>query len=111
MSERARFVVILPDGTTLVRERNAADPPSLKELQEAVGGLIQPCDNFLTQPKMKAYCNEEGILLGLPENLEGSRAVRWPVGTNDLFGGRIGPLHGPVVILDGFEDEDCDEDA
>jgi hypothetical protein len=107
----ATIITIKPDGTKLVQQHDPAKRPSLKLLQEAVGGLIQPVDQYLKGKQ--AYVNEEGILLGLEPNLEGSKAVRWPVGEKDVFGGEIGPLFGNVVILEGFvpeEDEDEDED-
>jgi hypothetical protein len=107
----ATIITILTDGTKLVQQHDPTKRPSLKLLQKEVGGLIQPVDQYLKGKE--AYINEEGILLGLQINLEGSKAVRWPVGEKDVLGNEIGPLHGPVVILEGFvpeEDELTEED-
>lgn len=104
--KHATIIVIQPDGSKLVSQHDPKHPPDYKILQGMVGGLIQPCDQFLDDGR-QAYCNEESLLHGMPPNPEGSRLVHWPVGKEDLLmGGPVGPLHGPVVILEGFEDED-----
>lgn len=100
------MTTIQPDGTRQVRHFEPGEGPSLEELQEAVGGLIQPVDAFLDDGR-RAYCNEEFLLHGLAPNPEGSRAVKWPVGEKDfLTGGQVGMLHGNIVILEGFPSED-----
>lgn len=79
-----------------------SERPSYEKLRELVGGLIEPCGQFL---EGEAYCNEEFLLRGMAPNLVGSKAVKWPVGEMDLIRQvRVGPLHGPVVILEGFDE-------
>jgi len=90
----ATITIIQPDGTKTVTERDPADRPQLKELQEAVGGYIEPVDAYLPQGT-EAYANEEGLLIGLPPNLAGAAAVKWPY-----------PIVGPVVVCEGFAPEE-----
>lgn len=104
------MIIIQPDGTKLVSQHDPKRRPSYKELQHHVGGLIQACGQFLEDGR-EAYCNEEFLLRGLAVNLEGSRLVRWPVGKKDFLSGEtVAPLHGPVIILEGFADEEDDEE-
>ena len=90
----ATITIYQPDGTKTVTTRDANDKPSLKELQAAVGGLIEPVDAYLTDDST-AYANEEGLLHRMPINMFGARAVNWPE-----------PLVGPIVVLSGFDPEE-----
>lgn len=90
----ATVTIIQPDGTTTVNERDPSDSPSLEELQQAVGGYIEPVDSMMTDGTV-AYANEEGRLVGLEPNPKATEAVKWPY-----------PIVGPVVILRGFEGEE-----
>jgi hypothetical protein len=90
----ATVTIIQPDGTTTLTERDPSDRPSLKELQKAVGGYIEPVDAMLDDGTV-AYANEEGLLMGMPPNPKATREVKWPY-----------PIVGPVVILRGFDDEE-----
>jgi hypothetical protein len=87
----ATITIYQPDGTKTVTEREADNPPSLEELQAAVGGYIEPVDRFLPEGTV-AYANEEGLLIGLPVNPVATAAVKWPY-----------PIVGPVVVIEGFE--------
>ena len=43
--------------------------PSLERMQEVVGGLIETAQRYPTERKdigVDVYCNEEGLMLGLP---------------------------------------------
>lgn len=102
--KRATLIVIHPDGRRLVSNYLPSERPSYDTLRELVGGLIQPCGQFM---EGEAYCNEEFLVLGMAPNLVGSRAVKWPVGELDIVRQvKVGPLHGVVVILEGFEEEE-----
>lgn len=106
----ATMIIIQPDGSKLVSQHDPKKLPPLEVLQAAVGGLIQPCDQFLEGTGKRAYCNEEFLVHDFAPNPEGTRAVKWPAGEKDLLTGEVvGPLHGNIVLLEGFEDED-DED-
>jgi len=87
------ITIYKPDGSKSVENRRGDQYPDLKELQSFVGGLIQPVDQYL-EGDVVAYANEEGLLLNMGINIEGAKAVRWPV-----------PLVGPVVVLEGFDRE------
>ena len=92
-----KITILLPDD---------APAPSLDLLQAAVGGYVEPVDRFLPatvssgtdphEPVVVAYANEEGAIKGLPPNVPGSIAVRWPLD-------RAEPIRGPVVVLEGWE--------
>jgi hypothetical protein len=90
----ATITIYQADGTKTVTEREAADRPSLEELQKAVGGYIEPVDRFLEEGT-QAYANEEGLLRGLDRNPAATIAVKWPY-----------PIVGPVVVIEGFNKED-----
>lgn len=90
----ATITIIQPDGTTNITERDASDRPSLKELQQAVGGYIEPVDAMMDDGTI-AYANEEGLLVGMPPNPKATAAVKWPH-----------TIVGPVVILKGFDPEE-----
>ena len=89
----ATITIYQPDGTKTVTERDAADRPSLEELQKAVDGYIEPVDRFLEEGT-QAYANEEGLLRGLSRNAAATAAVKWPY-----------PIVGPVVVIEGFKAE------
>jgi hypothetical protein len=89
----ATITIYQTDGTKTVTEHEAADRPSLEELQKAVGGYIEPVDRFLKEGT-QAYANEEGLLRGLPRNAAATIAVKWPY-----------PIVGPVVVIEGFVGE------
>ena len=57
---------------------------SLKQMQEAVGGLIErfPLD---IKDKKTMWVNEEGLLLNLPLNTIASKLVNYPVHGNVLI--------------------------
>jgi len=104
--KRATLIIIHPNGRREVSNYPPSERPPYEVLREAVGGLIQPCGQFM-KGNSEAYCNEEFLLFGMAPNLEGSKAVSWPVGEMDtLRGERIPPLHGPIVILEGFDEEE-----
>ena len=89
----ATITIIQPDGTKTVTEREPTDHPKLEELQKAVDGYLVAVNTHL--PKgTKAYVNEDGLLVGLSPNPEGTKAVKW---THLLV--------GPVVICEGFAPE------
>jgi len=90
----ATITIIQPDGTKTVTERDAGDRPSLKEMQTAVGGYIEPVDRFLEEGTV-AYANEEGLLNGMERNPAATAAVKWPY-----------PIVGPVIICEGFDPEE-----
>lgn len=90
----ATITIIQPDGTETKTERDSADRPTLKELQAAVGGYIEPVDRFLPEGTV-AYANEEGLLVGLDRNPKATERVKWPY-----------PIVGPVVICEGFDPEE-----
>jgi len=104
--KRATLIIIHPDGRKEVSNYAPSDRPPYEVLRDAVGGLIQPCGQFM-KGRSEAYCNEEFLLHGMAPNLEGSKAVNWPVGEKDrLWGSLIEPLHGPIIILEGFDEEE-----
>ena len=96
MRTMATITIYKTDGTKTVEERPADQYPDLKELQSFVGGLIQAVDYYIEESGAVAYANEEGLLLGMEINPSGQEAVKWPE-----------PLVGPVVVLEGFEREEC----
>ena len=63
------------------REETASKPPSLKSMQEFVGGFVQIFDMLVDNPnggkpiRVTCHCNEEGKLLGMPVNDIVSRLV------------------------------------
>lgn len=65
MSEYIRAVLIGTDGVTV----DTDIPNTLSALQEAVGGYIQTVD----LGGIILICNEEGLLLDLPENYRAGR--------------------------------------
>lgn len=84
----------------IVRIKPDEDPeiifirPGLTSMQEQVGGLIE---RVRIGPKLDAWVNEEGLLLGLPYN----RTLATPYGEMPLFGIII--VTGVVMGCDGEE--------
>jgi hypothetical protein len=79
--------VIKVDGTI----ESLGPKPKLKQLQEAVGGYIE---GLYSPTGFVGYANEEGLLMGLPLNVEATT----------LFGH---PIVGDIVVLEeGDEDEE-----
>jgi len=106
MTKKATLTVIQPDGSTKVTEHDPKDRPVYEVLRDLVGGLIQPCASFM-EGNVEAYCNEEFLLYGMAPNPVGSKAVNWPVGEIDFLRGEpVGLLHGPIVILKDFDEEE-----
>jgi hypothetical protein len=64
------YTIYNDDGT--IKEIPARPKMQLKELQAAVGGLIEILPDYLANGKLEgsftAFCNEEGKLLGLAPN-------------------------------------------
>lgn len=63
----------------------------LESLQEAVGGFVE----VLSSARCTVVCNEEGRVLGLDRNVEGTRAAL-------MLGVRLGAsevIRGPVLVL------------
>src|ERR1700690_3585063 len=61
---------------------------NIKEMQAAVGGNIEMAGNA---PGVDIYCNEEGMLLGLPQN-ESAAYLLYE------FTNRVGVFYGPFVF-------------
>lgn len=82
--------LILPDGTeTKVFPENglgARGKWTLPELQAQVGGLIQ----MVPGTRARAWCNEEGLILGMAFNERASREFRMR-------------LVGPVLVMERGE--------
>lgn len=58
-----------------VEHRPIGHKYTLKDLQQAVGGYIEAVPGS----KARAYCNEEGLLLKLPYNVEASARFGIPL--------------------------------
>jgi hypothetical protein len=73
-------MVIEPNG--FVELKRDQPKPTLKDMQQAVGGLITPVD-YNTPQGVQAYVNDEGILLNMPFNPIATRMLKYP---GQLFG-------------------------
>lgn len=106
--------ILRADGTAV---KLKGDKPngslSLKQMQEAVGGLIQPVDFPIIQDgqvvgyKTGLIANEEGLLLGLPINYAGTQMYRQafkPVEADLLCNLEDLGVVGDVIIPDKDED-------
>lgn len=82
------------DLTTEVIDLDAEDKSSLKVLQEAVGGLIQP----IGVGSVEIVINEEGKIFDLPLNDYGTRLLRKAYSTDDY-------IVGDIVVTAGVDDE------
>jgi len=87
------------DGTVEYRKYTAA--PSLKGLQEAVGGYLETVPYFSTHKGMKcvAFCNEEGKLNKLPLNITATKLWYGEMGTRYHLISDV--LVGDVIVLMG----------
>lgn len=79
---------------TEVIDLDAEDKSSLKVLQEAVGGLIQP----IRVGSVEIVINEEGKIFDLPYNEYGTRLFRKAYSTDDY-------IAGDIVVTAGVDDE------
>ena len=79
---------------TEVIDLDAEDKSSLKVLQEAVGGLIQP----IRAGNIEIVINEEGKIFDLPYNEYGTRILRKAYSTDDY-------IVGDIVVTAGVDDE------
>jgi len=68
---------------------------SLEKLQGAVGGLIQAVD---LHDNLTLWCNEEGKLIGLPNNVIGTHMWEKSFGMTDI-------IMGDIVFTGGTDDE------
>lgn len=86
-----KVFMIYENGT--VEETEQPKAPDYKQLNAAVRGLIQTVPYFTKFRGMRgtAYANEEGILLGMPDNWPASKAWR------ENFA-QATPLYGPVIF-------------
>ena len=86
------------DGQRIASDLNR--PPTLDELQGAVGGYIEPVPAFdrFDGKTCIAFCNEEGKLHGLPVNAAATRAWHDQTDPHDDI------LVGDVCIVTGDTD-------
>jgi hypothetical protein len=76
-----------------VKPKEGRTKLTLEQLQAAVGGLIEVVRTHnMNLTGLVVFCNEEGLLLGLPPNVNAS-----------LFVGS--PLVGDVIVCDANEVE------
>lgn len=69
--------------------------PTLKEMQDFVGGYIEPVRGCRYGGKaVTLVANQDGLLLGLPTNLVATKLYR-------AIGGEV--IVGNVIILEGFK--------
>lgn len=68
---------------------------SLKKLQGAVGGWVQAVD---LRDDLTLWCNEEGKLIGLPNNVIGTHLWEKSFGMTDV-------IMGDIVFTGGTDDE------
>ena len=93
-----------------IEVRDVATPPTLKELQAAVGGgYIErvPMPEHWEATRVM-FCNEEGLLNSMPYNSRASEIMHdvW-LNTHDAAELDLERLHlvGPVVVLSGTPEE------
>lgn len=58
------YIIFKADGWIISKEGD----PTLKEMQEIVGGLVEAFEVDEENEGFVYLCNEEGLLLGLPPN-------------------------------------------
>lgn len=72
------------------------DRPTLEQMQEQVGGYIEPCPKHTewhkgatpyTSKLYEAFANEEGIWEGLKPNIHAQELLGYPILGNVLFHG------------------------
>jgi hypothetical protein len=96
------MMTINTDGTVTTKEYKKV-PPSIDEMQKAVGGYIETVPYFTTiysggQPHAcVAFCNEEGKIIGLDHNP--SATTLWHELVPHMRGQDV--LSGPVIIVWG----------
>ena len=66
---------------TTSSEVKEKDPPSLKAAQEAVGGYVE----IVRIKEGQLLVNEEGLILGYPENPNASKAAGQPIYGNAIL--------------------------
>jgi hypothetical protein len=93
-------IIEMPDGNSawvqaVISNIDLADGEELKNLQNAVGGLVQPID--LT-PTITMWCNEEGKYNGSSINFVATKI--W-----ERFFGRTDIIMGQVIFTGGSDDE------
>ena len=90
----------IPIGTTTivteVRHQEVEKCPSLSELQEMVGGLIELVRVNYNGKECDMLVNEEGLLHDLPFNETATRFMR------ETYDG-YGHIVGPALIFEGFK--------
>ena len=85
-------IIIRADGT-----KEMTDNYALADLQKAVGGLIE-CVSLTKKENMDMWVNEEGKLLGLPQNPIATSLYVDEHGTRDV-------MVGDVIVTGGSDDE------
>ena len=85
--------------TTIVTEyekREVDECPSLSELQEIVGGLIELVRVNFEGKEVDMIINEEGLIYNLPFNATATRLMQ------ETYDG-YGHIVGPALIFEGFK--------
>ena len=73
-----KWYIIKPDFTW--EYWDDLEEPSLKDMQEIVGGWIEAIpDTYLGPHILRAYVNEEGIPLGLEDNTLAVQCLHWDI--------------------------------
>lgn len=86
------ITIVTDEAVTVTKQPH---PPYFKQLQEAVGGWLEPVPHFLTYggKHCRAFVNEEGTLRNLPINLDAT--ALWWMNSDKL----TEFLRGPLVII------------
>lgn len=87
-----KIVTIFPSGSVVTEEWESSHLPSCERLQEAVGGYFERVRVRYEGKMRDAFVNENGIALGLPENLPATRML------DGRFKGYAGLLHGKCAV-------------
>ena len=77
-------------------KREVEKCPSLAELQELVGGLIELIEVDFEGNKCDMICNEESKLIGMPFNSSATRLYENTYGPYDF-------ITGPAIVFEGFK--------
>jgi hypothetical protein len=104
------YFTIQPNGVQTTEIRLTA--PTLQELKDRVGGYIEIVPNFVTFKGIGgaivpcvAFCDEEGLLKGLPFNWRASNdwkdALMRGKGQTSVALGVQPALHGNVLVVTG----------
>lgn len=103
---KGEFFVIAPSGE--VSRRALTSPPTLADLQAAVGGFIEAVPYFdrFEGAACVAFCNEEGKLDFLPVNVWATRYWANAMGGNpgDVLVGPVCVVCGDAEFLAAFRD-------